>query len=166
MECAATWPDTSLEWSARLATGVSADPLFNNLALRTQTHGCPSRAPLFSSFLVCQVPVTGPVCFIPDTYYDGLLHMHMYRNKQTETQYNTYAMELLVTQAQFYEQIITELVTQSLHVHTSGMTLSMREAADFFSTWILKSVDPNMVFLRCLKYRHLLFLSDKTKRLF
>ncbi len=46
-----TWPDTSLEWSARLATGVSADPLFNNLALHTQAHGHPSRAPLFSSFL-------------------------------------------------------------------------------------------------------------------
>lgn len=28
-----TWPDTSLKWSARLATGVSADPLFNYLAL-------------------------------------------------------------------------------------------------------------------------------------
>ncbi len=93
-------------------------------------------------------------------------YAYVYRNKQMETQYNTYAMELLVTQAQFYEQITTELVTQSLQVQTSGMTLSMREAADFFSTWILKSVDPNMVFLRCLKYRHLLFLSDKTKRLF
>lgn len=43
-----TWPDTSLKWSARLATGVSADPLFNYLALtRTQTHGRPSYTPLF-----------------------------------------------------------------------------------------------------------------------
>lgn len=83
-----TWPDTSLEWSARLAMGVSADPLFNNLALHTQTHGHPSRAPLFSSFSFCQVPVPGIVCFIPDTYYDGLLHMHLY-TETSKRKHNT-----------------------------------------------------------------------------
>lgn len=76
-----TWPDTSLKWSARLATGVSADPLFNYLALAYKhTDALPM---LLCSRIFRQVPVTGTGCFILDTYWEGL--QYAYRSIKVNT---------------------------------------------------------------------------------
>lgn len=63
-----TWPDTSLKWSARLATWVSADPLFNYLAL---AHKHMDALPM----LLCSwiFRLSG---FASDTYHAGLLYTH------------------------------------------------------------------------------------------
>ncbi len=47
----------------------------------------------FPAFCFVKFPVTGIDCFIPDTYYDGLLHMHMF-TETSKRKHNTTHMLL------------------------------------------------------------------------